>query len=112
MRKDKEMSQAAASVPEAKAGPGMVDPAAKAKKKGDLMYLGPTIMGAVRRGTVFKDGILPEKAKECIAALPMMERLFVEMEKMPGAVKELRKKQSALRVVYGQVAAHFNVQKM
>ncbi len=85
--------------------------AAKAKKKGDLMYLGPTVAGAVRRGTVFKDGVLPERAKECTAALPVMERLFVEVEKAPQAAKELRKKQSALGAVYGQVAAHFNAQK-
>lgn len=82
-------------------------PAAKAKKKGNLMYLGPTITGAARRGTVFKDGILPPKAQECIAELPQMERLFVEVDKMPEAVRELRKKQSALGVIYNQVASHF-----
>lgn len=95
MSKGKEAPEAAAS-------------AAKAKKKGDLMYLGPTVAGEVRRGTVFKDGILPEKAKKCIAALPVMERLFVDVEKMPGAVKELGKKQSALGAVYSQAAAYFN----
>lgn len=82
-------------------------PTKTAKKKGDLMYLGPTITGAARRGTVFKDGILPKKAQECIAELPQMERLFVEVDKMPEAVRELRKKQSALKAVYNQVAAHF-----
>ena len=90
-----------------KEAPEAAAPAAKAKRKGDLMYLGPTVAGAVRRGTVFKDGILPEKAKECIAALPMMERLFVGVEKMPEAVKELRKKQSALGAVYDQAAVRF-----
>lgn len=78
------------------------------KKRGDLMYLGPTIIGAARRGTVFKEGILPKKAQDCVSELPMMERLFVEVDKMPEAVRELGRKQSALRAVYAQVATHFN----
>lgn len=82
-------------------------PTETAKKKGDLMYLGPTITGAARRGTVFKDGVLPKKAQECIAELPQMNRLFVEVDKMPEAVRELRKKQSALRAIYNQVAQKF-----
>ncbi len=82
-------------------------PTETAKKKGDLMYLGPTITGAARRGTVFKDGVLPKKAQECIAELPQMDRLFVEVDKMPEAVRELRKKQSALRAIYNQVAQKF-----
>lgn len=98
MNKAKEM-------PEAAAAP------AKAKKKGDLMYLGPTIAGAVRHSTVFRNGILPKEAQDCIAELPMVERLFVEVEKAPDAVKELRKSQSALGTVYAQAEAHFNGQK-
>ncbi|MDE7299919.1 MAG: hypothetical protein K2N94_14050 [Lachnospiraceae bacterium] len=77
-------------------------------KRGDRMYLGPTITGVVRHGTVFKDGVLPKRATECIAELPVMERLFVETDRMPEAVTELGKKQSALGAVYAQVAEHFN----
>lgn len=79
----------------------------KAKRKSNLMYLGPTIVGVARRGTVFKSGILPKEAQDCIAELPIMERLFVEMDKMPEAVKELRKRPSALGMVYDQVEAHY-----
>ena len=86
-------------------------PAAKERKKEDLMYLGPTIMGAVKRGTVYKDGHLPKKAQECIKELPMMERLFIEMDKMPEAVREIGKQQSALRMIYDQIASHFSTQK-
>lgn len=98
MNKAKEASEAAAAP-------------AKGKKKGDLMYLGPTVAGAARHGTVFRNGILPKGAQECIAELPMAERLFVEVEKAPDAVKELRKSQSALGTVYAQVEAHFNAQR-
>lgn len=82
-------------------------PVEKTKKKGDLMYLGPTITGVVKRGTVFKDGVLPKKAQECIAELSMMERLFVELDKMPEMLRELGKKHSALGAIYGQVAQKF-----
>lgn len=87
-------------------------PAAKAKKKGDLMYLGPTIIGVARHGTVFKDGILPEKAQKCIKEFPQMLHLFVEINKMPEAVRDLRKKQSVLGTICDQTKAHFNAQKL
>ncbi len=96
MSKDKEATKAAISVAEVE------------KKGGDLMYLGPTITGVVKRGTVFKDGILPKRAQEYITEFPQMERLFVKVDNAPEAVKELRKKQGVLSAVYDQVAAHFN----
>ncbi len=78
------------------------------EKRESRIYLGPTITGAVRHGTVFKNGVLSKRVQECIAELPVMERLFVETGRMPEAVKELGKKQSALGAVYVRVAAHFN----
>ncbi len=85
--------------------------ASERTKKGDMMYLGPTIAGAVQHSTVFKGGVLPKEAQERIDELPMMGRLFVEVDKVPGAVKELRRGQSVLGTVYAQVEAHFNAQK-
>ncbi len=90
--------------------PGAAAPA-KTKRKGGLMYLGPTITGVVRHSTVFKDGTLPKEVQECIARLPVMERLFVEVDKVPGAVKELRRGQGVLGTVYARAEAHFNAQK-
>lgn len=105
----KEKNALGDAVSAGKEAPEAAAPVARVKKKGDLMYLGPTITGVARHGTVFKDGILPEGAKKCVSELPMIERLFVELEKIPGAVKELRKKQSALGAVYEQTAKHFNI---
>ena len=72
------------------------------------MYLGPSITGTVRHGTVFQDGVLPEKVQQCVRQLPVMERLFVGAEGMPEAVRELRRDQSMLRAVYVRVEAYFN----
>lgn len=73
----------------------------------DLMYLGPSIVGVIRHSTVFKNGMLPEKAKDCIKELPMMEKLFVPIGDMPKAVKEIKKDQSVLHTIYIQVAKKF-----
>lgn len=82
-------------------------PVKKREKKGDLVYLGPSIQGTIRRFTVFKDGVLTKKTQECVEEFPVMKRLFVEVCKMPEAVKELNKKQSALEAVYEQTAQKF-----
>lgn len=114
MNKAKEAPEAATAPAKAnkvKEAPETAAAPAKARRKGDLMYLGPTIAGAARHGTVFRNGMLPKGAQACIAELPMMERLFVEVEKAPDAVKELRKSRSALGTVYAQAEAHFNAQK-
>lgn len=80
----------------------------KQEKKGNTVYLGPTITGVIKHSTVFQDGILPEKAQICVSDFPMMRRLIVNMDEMADAVKELRKKQSALSTIYAQTAQKFS----
>lgn len=82
-------------------------PAAK-KTQEDLMYLGPTITGVVRHSTIFKNGVFPQNLKECVEGFPAMKKLFVNAEGIPGAVKELRKKQSTLKTIYSQVSKKFS----
>lgn len=77
------------------------------KKQGNVMYMGPTIAGVVKSSTIFKDGVLPEKVKECIAAFPIMERLFVSINDVPAASKELNKAQSVLGTIYTQTENKF-----
>ena len=76
-------------------------------KQGNLMYLGPTITGVVRHSTIFKNGVLPQKVKECVEQFPVMKKLFVPLEGIPAAVKELEKEQSALGTIYSQTAKKF-----
>lgn len=107
MSKVKEAPEAVAALEKEK--PRTAAPAKP--KKGDLMYLGPTIVGAARHGTVFKDGILPKRAQECIGEVPQMSRLFIEMDRVPEAVKELRNKQGVLSAIHDLVESHFSTQK-
>lgn len=87
-------------------------PGIKTAKKGNLVYLGPTIIGAMRHGTTFKDGELPDNARKCLKEFPAMERLLVEVDEMSGAVIELRKRQSALKTVYKQTEEYFSAQEL
>lgn len=79
----------------------------KAAVQKNLMYLGPTITGVVRHSTVFKDGVLPQKVKECVEQLPMMKKLFVGLNEIPATVKELNKEQSTLKTICSQVSKKF-----
>lgn len=81
--------------------------AATEQQTGNKMYLGPTIVGVVRHSTVFKDGILPQNVKECVEQLPMMEKLFVPIEEISAAIRELNKEKSVLGTVYTQTAKKF-----
>lgn len=80
----------------------------KQEKKGNTVYLGPTIIGVIKHSTVFYDGVLPEKAQKCVSDFPIMSRLIVNMDEMADVVKELRKPQSVLSTIYVQTAKKFS----
>ena len=84
----------------------VVETSTETAEKVDLMYVGPSIVGAIRYSTVFKDGILPEEVEKCITAYPAMRRLFVPLDGLADATLQL-KKPSALSVIYKQTAQKF-----
>ena len=47
---------------------------------GNLMYLGPSLIGIIRHSTVFKDGVLPDKVKKCCDEYPSMKKLFIPLD--------------------------------
>ena len=94
-------------IEETKEGADVKQSGKTVKQPADVMYMGPTIAGVARHSTVFKGGILPQKAEECISIFPPMKRLFVPLKKMPDIVKELNKKKGVLWEVYMQVSKKF-----
>ena len=79
-----------------------------AKKEENKCYIGPSIQGIVRYGTIFEaEGGLPVPVKHCIEEFPMMAKLFIEISGLPEAMKLLQKK-SALRTISEKVAEKFN----
>lgn len=76
--------------------------------KVNVVYVGPSIPGVVRFGTVFKDGVYTAKINDCISDFPAMQKLFVPVDDMPAAIKEKNKNQSALRSISDMVLAKFN----
>lgn len=81
--------------------------AVQTNQKADVMYLGPTIPGAVKYSTVFKNGVFPKNVTERIGQMPCMKELFIPLGELPGAMKELKKENSVLKTIYLQVAEKF-----
>lgn len=118
-KKDKEILQAQAE--EAKAEPAieaeapieaeLVKEEVKAPepeaKKENLMYVGDSIIGVVRHSTVYADGVFTPAIDKCIAAFPAMARLFVKIDDIPGALKEVKEKHSPLYVINKEVTSKF-----
>ena len=73
----------------------------------NLMYLGPSLIGIIRHSTVFKDGVLPDKVKKCCDEYPPMKKLFIPLDGIAAASKELGKEQSVLGTICTQVSKRF-----
>lgn len=70
----------------------------------NLMYIGPTIPNLIRHGIVYADGKLPQKIEDAIASYKPMRQLFVTIDEIPSAVKEIKLKTGALAIIYKNVA--------
>ena len=79
----------------------------KSEGPGNLMYLGPSLIGIIRHSTVFKDGVLPDKVKKCCDEYPPMKKLFIPLDGIAAASKELGKEQSVLGAICTQVSKRF-----
>jgi hypothetical protein len=70
----------------------------------NLMYIGPTIPNLIRHGIVYADGKLPQKIEDAITSYKPMRQLFVTIDEIPSAVKEIKLKTGALAIIYKNVA--------
>ena len=70
----------------------------KSEGSGNLMYLGPSLIGIIRHSTVFK---------KCCDEYPPMKKLFVSLDGIAAASKELGKEQSVLGTICTQVSKRF-----
>lgn len=66
------------------------------------MYIGPTIPGIVRSNTIYM-GELPNRLKELIGELPVINNLIVPIEALPEAKKALAEKGSVENVAYKRI---------
>ena len=74
--------------------------------KENIMYIGPTIPGTLRKSTVYSEGKLPVKAEQMVRDYPPMKKLFVKLDKAADAIAQLDK-QSALSSIYAQVSIKY-----
>lgn len=66
------------------------------------MYIGPTIPGIVRSNTIYM-GELPNRLKELIGELPVINSLIVSIEALTEAKKALAEQGSVENVAYERV---------
>ena len=76
----------------------------KAAEPQNLMYVGPTIPNLIRHGIVYADGILPQRIEDAIASYKPMRQMFVTIDEIPSAIKEIKLKTGALAIIYKNVA--------
>lgn len=74
----------------------------KDTEKKTMIYLGPTILGVITENSIFK-GNLPEKIKNTIKEIPVMRSLFVPIENLISAKKELKENNSAKSICYNKM---------
>ena len=86
----------------------------KEEQKANLMYIGPTISGVARYSTVFKEGVLPDRLKECVKEFPQTEItglycafLSHQLRKEELQMKKLNEKNSVLSTICTQVKNKF-----
>ena len=72
----------------------------KATEKNNTVYLGPTIPGLIKESTVFFEGVLPDKVNKAVEEFPLMSKLFVDINDMTDAVKDLKKDYSVIKTAY------------
>lgn len=68
---------------------------------GPVIYIGPSIVGVVTKGTVYKNGLTPQMNK-AVEELPAMKTLLVEIGKITQARKDLKNKVSAVSICYAK----------
>ena len=112
------MSKKVKEIPEAQAEEVKAEAVAEEAKdsepeapKENLMYIGDTIPGVVRHSTVYADGILIPAIDKCIEAYPSMAKLFVKIDDIPDALKQVKKEYSPLYVINKEAASKFTRRK-
>ena len=71
----------------------------KEQQETQVVYIGPTIKGKLKKDTVFATGI-PRIGKEVIEKNPAMKALFVPLDNVAEAKKQVETENSALNIMY------------
>ena len=66
------------------------------------MYIGPSVPGIVKEGTVFMDG-LPASFTEVAGSVPAIKNLVIPLERITGAKQALSEQGSVENVSYCKV---------
>lgn len=70
----------------------------------NMLYIGPSIRGVVRYGSVFSGGI-PARLEKLAEKKPIIKKLIVPVSEMEEAVRSSREEGSVIAVAYDRVSA-------
>lgn len=79
--------------------------AAKGGTKEAVMYVGPNMTGVAVKGTLYKDGKLPDLLKKKIEGLPVLDSLLVPVSNLTQATRDLQDPKSAISTCYANALA-------
>lgn len=68
------------------------------------MYIGPTIRGIVKHGSVFSGGV-PPKLELLSKEKPIMKNMLIPISEVANAFKLLREEGTALSISYERIAS-------
>lgn len=81
---------------------------AEPERTGNVMYIGPTIRNTIQKGTTFAGGVYPSKVNAVLDEFPAGKMLFVPVEELTEAVKNLNTKNSALANISDRMAREYS----
>lgn len=87
------------------APPKRVQKTAKTGAKEAMMYLGPNVTGVTVKGTLYKNGKLPELLKRKIKEMPVLASLLVSVSDLAQARKNLGDPKSEISTCYANALA-------
>jgi hypothetical protein len=67
-----------------------------------MAYVGPTIVGVAKHGTVFNNGI-PKKLQEAVAEKPLLGKLIVKLSDFAEAQKSIIRKKGVYYEAYKSI---------
>lgn len=77
----------------------------KGSAKEAVMYIGPSVTGVAVKGTLYKEGKLPELLKKKIEEIPVLASLLVPVSRLTQTTKERRDPKSEISTCYANAAA-------
>lgn len=79
--------------------------AAKGSTKEAVMYIGPNVTGVAIKGTLYKNGKIPERLEKKIKEIPVLGSLLIPVSNLTQATMALKDPKSEISTCYANAMA-------